>query len=615
MKYEKYINKAVLILLPLSYIFFVYNILRLTNIENVLRLVILSFSLIVNIILVINFINLKLLKKKTKYILLSIITILSIIYIISGTFIFKSFSYLSKIQKQYVTYETILISKKDNFNKVAITDNKNDAEGNVLPLMYLKKKNKTFKVEKYKNYDDMIKSLDKIDALFISKENLDHYSKELTNYKVVDKYKKKIKNVDYIETKNVDLNNPFTFLIIGIDSKYDGIKTNSSFNGDALMVVTFNPKNLNTTIFSIPRDTYVKIGCTGNENKINSATGYGTKCMIDTVEELIGLDIDYYAKINFKGVVSLVDAINGIEVNVPEPDYPKHYCVDNSDRKGKGICLTPGLNTLDGEKSLALTRIRKAFALGDFKRVQNQQLVLEATLNKMKGVRNVNTFFKILDTISHNLETNMSTKEILSLYNISKNILTKDTTLNVEKSYLSGYSLMVNRAYTYQPYQGSLDEIIDMMKYNLELKNPTLIKEVSFNKEKPYEQIVAGKGEYNEDKREIIINLVGKNINYAKNWLSSRGINVVTNNVKNKTCKNNEVIKQSVKQGRLIADISSIVLDVCEEDKTVDRNKENQNKPNNTIKEEKPIVDETLDEEETEIEEDFVEEENEDTLE
>ena len=108
-------------------------------------------------------------------------------------------------------------------------------------------------------------------------------------------------------------------LLMGIDSTEEGLDKNAVANGDSLMLVTFNPKTLNATMLSIPRDSYVPISCfVGKyENKITHAAWHGTDCMMQTIEDYFGITIDYYAKVNFKGLVHLVDAVGGIDVEVP----------------------------------------------------------------------------------------------------------------------------------------------------------------------------------------------------------------------------------------------------------------------------------------------------------
>ena len=93
------------------------------------------------------------------------------------------------------------------------------------------------------------------------------------------------------------------------------------FNGDTLMLMSFNPKTLDAILLSIPRDTYVPIACNNkNYAKINSSAAYGTSCVISTINNLLGINIDYYVKINFKGVVDLVEAVGGVEVDVEAPE-------------------------------------------------------------------------------------------------------------------------------------------------------------------------------------------------------------------------------------------------------------------------------------------------------
>ena len=121
-------------------------------------------------------------------------------------------------------------------------------------------------------------------------------------------------------------------------------------------------------MISIPRDSYVPIACWSGkpENKITHAAAYGTDCMMSTIEEYFDIKIDYYAKINFKGLVKLVDAMGGIDVKVP-----KDLCTDNSNREGE-VCISQGYQHLNGEQALVLSRNRKQLAAGDLDRGRNQ---------------------------------------------------------------------------------------------------------------------------------------------------------------------------------------------------------------------------------------------------
>ena len=176
---------------------------------------------------------------------------------------------------------------------------------------------------------------------------------------------------------------------------------------------------------SIPRDSYVPIACWSGrpENKITHAAAYGNDCMIDTIQNYFDVNIDYYAKINFKGLVKLVDAVGGVEVDVPQ-----RLCTDNSNRDDY-ICIEPGHQTLDGEHALVFARDRKSLANGDFGRAEHQQEIVMALVNKMKDIDDVTTFMDILNTVSNSMDTNLTTKQILSFYNVGKDIVKKSQML------------------------------------------------------------------------------------------------------------------------------------------------------------------------------------------
>lgn len=211
--------------------------------------------------------------------------------------------------------------------------------------------------------------------------------------------------------------------------------------------------------------------------------------MINTIENLTDITIDYFVKINFKGVVNLVDALDGIDVNIDEPDFKKNGSVDckgmvceqNSNREfGEHIVyIKPGMQHLNGEQALAYARNRHQWALSDFKRVEHQQAIVTAIANKVKTIRNINTFYKVLNAVSNNMDTNMETNQMLNFYNVGKNILLKSNFgegefLSIQKTFLSGYDQTVYQGYnmyTYQYYEESLAEIVKAMKVNLELEN------------------------------------------------------------------------------------------------------------------------------------------------
>ncbi|MDE5888771.1 MAG: LCP family protein, partial [Bacilli bacterium] len=333
-------------------------------------------------------------------------------------------------------------------------ESETDIEGNILAKKLIEKYSLSNKIETYEDYQSMISDLykGKIGACFVSSNyaiNLggEEYEDTLSDgtklplserAKVLYELSEKRKNEDVTTlntNKSKKLTEPFTALIMGVDSTINGLTANQAFNGDTLIMVTFNPNTLTTTMFSIPRDMYVPIACNNNRYaKINSSAAYGSSCVINTVQQLTGIDIDYYVKINFTGVVDLVDVLGGVTVDVEEPDFRynggidcgnNRICEQNSLRQfGKNmIYIDSGVQTLNGEQALAYARNRHQFTTSDIARNQHQQQIIEATALKLKELKTLKDFENVLNTISNNTETNMTPEQILSFYNVGKDML------------------------------------------------------------------------------------------------------------------------------------------------------------------------------------------------
>ena len=370
----------------------------------------------------------------------------------------------------------------------------------------------------YDNYTEMMADLyaKEIDALFITTSYHSIFSS-------IDAYE----NIDN-ETKKI-----FTQ-----EKKMKKVVTtkNTVANGDSLVLITFNPKTLNATMISIPRDSYVPIACWSGkpENKITHAAAYGTDCMMSTIEEYFDIKIDYYAKINFKGLVKLVDAMGGIDVEVP-----KNLCTDNSNREGE-VCISQGYQHLNGEQALVLSRNRKQLAAGDLDRGRNQQLVIQAMVNKVRTIKSASKFMKILDTISNNFDTNFTANQILSFYSIAEDILNNNLAkddadlVNIQQLYLQGTGQMIydERArmvlWNYVPNKDSRKDVVNAMKTNLGLLEYEDKKTFSFSINDEYEKQIVGYGPYNSNYTyKLVPNFVGYSEAVARSIASRNGIKVV----------------------------------------------------------------------------------------
>lgn len=569
-----------------SYSYLFKSLLLLNNIENNLRIIGLISLGIMLLFYVFGSLLLLLSKKNKTVIALSFLAmIISSFSIIASLAINRVYGLLDNMSKDKILYTTNMILKKDKefvndeSFKVGILSNETDVEGNVLPKEYIKKNNLKINVSEYNSNFELLEKLynGELDAIFITNnyvinyESYESYKNIENDTKIEFTYSKELKNQDIIENPTT-VDKPFTVLIMGVDSTSDVLNANQAFNGDTLMLISFNPHTLNATVFSIPRDTYVPIACLkGESSKINSSAAYGSTCVINTIENLVDIKIDYYVKINFKGVVDLVNALGGIDITVPEKI---NFCEQNSKRSKKAQdlqCIKSGYQHMDGEKALAFARHRHTLPAGDFQRVQHQQLVVEAIANSAKNLKNVDAFFKVLDSVSANIDTNMSTNQMMNLYNVGKSMLfsgNSGSMINIQKTYLTGYDLTmyVNNlrasVYTFQYYEQSLEEIKHALKVTLELEKNDPVKTFNFSVNDTYEIPVIGKKYYTVKRQESIPNFKNKSIEYAKSWCQPRSISVVENYVQNTNYTDGTIINQSVRNGILTTGISSITFDV-----------------------------------------------------
>lgn len=242
---------------------------------------------------------------------------------------------------------------------------------------------------------------------------------------------------------------PFSIYISGIDT-YG--KISSVSRSDVNIVATVNPNTNQVLLISIPRDYYVKLhGTTGYNDKLTHAGIYGVDMSVKTLEDLLGININYYVKVNFSSVIKIVDVLDGIDV------YSEYTFKSYS-----GYNFTKGYNHMDGKQALDFARTRKAFASGDRQRGKNQQAVIEALIRKCSSAAVITKYSSLLDSINGSFQTNMSTKEITSLakYQLDKmpEWTVKSISLDGSDSYNYTYSYGRSKAYVMVPYESSIKE-------------------------------------------------------------------------------------------------------------------------------------------------------------
>lgn len=176
---------------------------------------------------------------------------------------------------------------------------------------------------------------------------------------------------------------PFYVLLLGTDGSAereaeDGLDE-GAYRSDSMMLARVDPQGKKAAIISIPRDTLVTIPGHGDQ-KINAALAFGGPSLaVQTVSRMAGVPITHYAEVNFDGFAAVVDALGGIEVDVPIP-------IDDDEAGGS---LDAGEQVLDGAGALILCRSRHTYddyGAGDLYRAANQRMVLSAIAQKMLSV-------------------------------------------------------------------------------------------------------------------------------------------------------------------------------------------------------------------------------------
>lgn len=207
---------------------------------------------------------------------------------------------------------------------------------------------------------------------------------------------------------------PFVLLISGSDSR-NGVKATARSDVNILAVV--NPEKAKILLISIPRDTYVQLhGTTGIKDKLTHAGVYGINMSKTTIEDFIGIKIDYTVKVSFDTVVKVVDELGGIEI---DSDTEMSLGAEGKNKTCKYIV---GKQQVDGDCALRFARERKSYKSGDRHRGENQQQVITAIINKLSSSSDyVLKLPEILNIAADSFETSLTRDDISSFIRMQLN--------------------------------------------------------------------------------------------------------------------------------------------------------------------------------------------------
>ena len=210
---------------------------------------------------------------------------------------------------------------------------------------------------------------------------------------------------------NVRDTSKYTFLILGTDK--------DESNTDVIMAVTFDTANYTVDIVNIPRDTLVNVGWrTKKANSIFANMRYqnsgeedaAEKTMADTVSrfaDVLGYEVDYWARVDMKAFVSLIDAIGGVDFDVPvDMNYNDPY-------QDLSIHYTKGTHHLSGQQALEVLRFRSGYSSGDIGRIATQQSFLKSAAQQILEKRNSLNITTLAGVAINDVKTDMKLSDMI----------------------------------------------------------------------------------------------------------------------------------------------------------------------------------------------------------
>ena len=437
-KFSKVLSILLSILLVLSSFYLLYELIKI----NVLPTKLLFLMTIVFVLLDTIFILLlchysKGVVSKIVCIVLSLLLTLGSCF--GGYYISKTGSLLTSITNvtkhakntvSVVVKQSSDVKNKSSLNGVSVGTLRNiGTQGSKKVLKELSNEGIVLKQKEYDSLSALLEAFynGEVESIIINESSrsqildMESYADFDNNTRVVYQTSYKVENTDKAKSVTDITSKPFNVLISGSDTR-GGFDENG--RSDVIMIATVNPKTSTILLTSVPRDFYVTTACDAGDgcmqgalDKITHTGIHGTNTTKRTVEQLLGIEINYTFKVGFDTVTELVDALGGVDVTVAPG-----YAVNNFNALS-GFSVHEGVNHLNGEQALAFARERYAYSEGDRQRTKNQQLVLMGIVDKVTSPAIVTNYSSIMDAMANTFSTTMSNDEISDLikYQINNN--------------------------------------------------------------------------------------------------------------------------------------------------------------------------------------------------
>lgn len=404
----------------------------------------------------------KKIKKKPKKFFSFVALLFSVLFIAASFFIYKTFGVLDNMTEEYKTYKYhVLVKNNSNYQDIKDIESKSlgyyndNSTATKKALSTLREKFVNTDNESYGNLESLgsdlldgsVESILVEDSQKIKLDNAGNSTKEnnlikdFTNKtRVLKTFTIKIKLASDKTDVTKDV---FNIYISGMD-EYG--KVASVSRSDVNMIITVNPKTRQILLTNIPRDYYVQLhDTTGYKDKLTHAGNYGIDTSVATIEDLLGIKINYYVKVNFSSLVNIVNALGGVEV-YSEYDF----------QSWNGYNFSKGYNKVNGKEALSFVRERKTFNEGDNQRGKNQQAMIEAIFRKCTSPGIIVKYNSLLNSLEDSMITDMPMKSIKKL---AKMQLVNNEKWTITSNSLSGTG---SSEYTYTyPYQALYVTVAD----------------------------------------------------------------------------------------------------------------------------------------------------------
>lgn len=504
-KKKNHIFSMILVLLLLILCaLFVYQLYELEILSMPYFVMISAIVILIGLIFLI--LHIKRYKHEFSHFLVSFLVFLLVIGLSMGNIvlykaprILNQLSSLSDVLSEQVAIVTMKKNKNSDLKKmngcqVGVIE-KIDLEGTETMKSDLKNKHISFETVEYNSVHEMVKALygGKVDYIILNQSYLDliEDSKDLKNYSQKTKNiyeinfesKLSVENLSEEELKKM-VPSSFTVLISGNDAygKLGKDTMKASMRSDSNILMTVNPHSGTILMTSIPRDYYLEIAESGYEGQYDKLTHTGLLGLHTTertIEKALDIDIDYVVRVNFSSMIKLVNALDGIDIEVSKDiaEQSKNYVIKNKTDLSN---IKPGINHLNGKQALDFSRERYAYEDGDVQRVKNQQTVMKAIIKKASSASSVLRYGKLLDAVGDLFRTNMPAK---LMSNLIRYEVTAKPDWKFEKYVLNGdfgnefCCQLGSNASVVLPSEYSMEIAHDKIQAVLEGKSSNIIKD------------------------------------------------------------------------------------------------------------------------------------------